>query len=227
MQHKKLAGFLSGLWVHAFTSYGITSELRSLEKLQNKIQVVSSKLMNSHEISYIYGGTLPEGEGRKCSECTKCLKQKTPPSKKRMLICPECKFCGLDCSHFTKLVFEKAGLHAPYLTTHQMLSLKPKALFQNYQLLPVANLELARPGDLLVYKGHVVLLEKKTSKHKGNIIHATGGKVIKSPGQGIQRETNVLLGQFRGPLRRILRHRKLFIASDLKSNSGGQKGRDY
>ncbi|MND02254.1 hypothetical protein D3C83_215650 [compost metagenome] len=37
-------------------------------------------------------------------------------------------------------------------------------------------------------------------------MHATGGKDIRRPGEGIQRERFINLATFRGPLRRILRH---------------------
>lgn len=225
MHLKHLIGILGLLWLPGKPGLGVNSDQYRLEQLQKKIRTASGKLMDTQEISYIYGGSLPGGVGRLCNECTTCLKLKKPKPKKRMISCPDCRFCGLDCSHFTKLVFEKAGLFAPYLTTHQMLSLKPTLLFQNYHLLPVRHLDLARSGDLLVYKGHVVILEKKTSKNKGDIIHATGGKAIKRPAQGIQRETNVNLNQFRGPLRRILRHRKLFIAADLKPAINDRKSR--
>ena len=68
---------------------------------------------------------------------------------------------------------------------------------------------IAIPGDLLVYKGHVVMLERRHGQGKGDIIHATGGRDIREPGQGIQRERWADLGRFRGPLLRILRHNAL------------------
>jgi hypothetical protein len=52
-------------------------------------------------------------------------------------------------------------------------------------------------------------VEKVHSLTSADIIHATGGKDIKLPGQGIQRERFVRVGSFRGELLRVLRHQKL------------------
>jgi hypothetical protein len=68
---------------------------------------------------------------------------------------------------------------------------------------------------MLVYDGHVVILErihpalKKGDGIRGDVIHATGGRDIKLPGQGIQRERFVEIAHLRGSLRRILRHEAL------------------
>lgn len=104
----------------------------------------------------------------------------------------------------------------PYLDTTLMLQLDPRSLRERYQLVDLGQkIELAKAGDFLVYQGHVVMLEKRHRPvsglplHRGDLIHATGGRAIKAPGQGIQRERFVELTQFRGPLRRILRHLKL------------------
>jgi hypothetical protein len=70
------------------------------------------------------------------------------------------------------------------------------------------------PGDLLVYKGHVVLLEKLHKQGRADIIHATGGRDLKGPGLGVQRERMVEVDGFRGPLLRVLRHTSLRNVSD-------------
>jgi hypothetical protein len=108
------------------------------------------------------------------------------------------------------MVFERAGLRHPYLTTSQMLELSAPELERKYGLIPVSTSgSNAIPGDLLVYKGHVVLVEKTYDLGRADIIHATGGKDLKGPGQGIQRERMVRMDSFRGELRRVLRHKKV------------------
>lgn len=199
----------------------------SLQGLQKKVLRTAVRLMDEAEISYIFGGQLPKGGAQGCRACVSCLRTRTPLPDHRLRSCPECRSCGLDCSHFTSLALQGAGLQAPYLTTRQMLELSADELFYRFNLLPVPELSRARAGDLLVYRGHVVLLEGLVqiagapfqSGHplRGHIIHATSGRTVRAPGQGIQRETNVDLENFRGKLKRILRHKKLFTREDLIS----------
>jgi len=91
-----------------------------------------------------------------------------------------------------------------------MLELSPSKLVKQYGLKPVElYLDDLLAGDLLVYRGHVVIVERVHESGVVDIIHATGGKDLKIPGQGIQRERFVRVANFRGPLLRILRHVKV------------------
>jgi hypothetical protein len=126
--------------------------------------------------------------------------------------CPQCRACSLDCSHFTALVYREAGLPYPYLATSLMLSLDARSLAERYRLKDLGtDLARAEAGDLLVFDGHVVLLEKRRppapgrTTWRGDVVHATGGSAVRAPGEGVQRERFVELAHFRGPLRRILR----------------------
>lgn len=176
---------------------------------------VASRLLDEAEISYVYGG-YQVGDSDACKTCNTCLTEHQPKPARRLNVCPACRSCSLDCSHFTELVFREAGMPYPYLDTALMLRLSAAKLKANYGLIDL-DLDLARaaPGDLLVYDGHVVLLEKRRAPVKGqaafrgDIMHATGGKDIRRPGEGIQRERFIDLANFRGPLRRILRPRGL------------------
>ena len=164
-------------------------------------------LLENAQVSYVYGGRAL-GEGPACEACNQCLGSKAPHPKQRLARCPECVRCSLDCSHFTQLVFLNAGLEAPYLTTALMAELGAEALARDYHFRPVAPDETA-PGDLLVYNGHVVLLEKRSGTGLGDIIHATAGLELKGPGMAIQRLRHVAIANFRGPLVRVLRHTEL------------------
>jgi hypothetical protein len=86
-----------------------------------------------------------------------------------------------------------------------------------------ARVQRALPGDLLVYEGHVVLLERRLPQGRGDIIHVTSGRDLKGPGLGLQRERNVPLSGFRGPLQRILRHKDL--VEELQALSTQRHGR--
>lgn len=141
-----------------------------------------------------------------CQECNLCLYKHRPKASFRIQKCPVCLKCSIDCSHFVHLVFKMAGFYLPYLSTKEMLNYSAKRLFNNYKLLVIKN-SPAIVGDLLVYLGHVVILTKVRSKGVGDIINATSGKDIKSPGQSIQREYFVHYNNFHGhELRRVLRH---------------------
>lgn len=185
-----------------------------LSAKQDKIIEIAAKLLDQAQVSYVYGGS-ELGDGSACTACNTCLTTKMPKPSHRFAACPVCASCSLDCSHFTELVFRQAGVPYPYLDTRTMQSLQRGTLLSRYGLLDLGtDLLSAQVGDLLVYTGHVSLLEHlypmvRGEAVRGDIIHATGGKDIRRPGEGIQRERFADLAHFRGPLKRILRHRQL------------------
>jgi hypothetical protein len=184
----------------------------ALERLQDRVRSAGDDMLENLEVSYVYGGN-KVGDVKTCEQCNQCLEAKQPAPKERFKICAVCGGCSLDCSHFVQLVFARAGLSFPYLTSTQMLDLNAETLERRYQLRPV-NTAASRsdadvmPGDLLVYRGHVVIVEAFHGNGQADIIHATGGRDIREPGQGIQRERFVTIEHFRGPLLRVLRHVK-------------------
>ncbi len=166
-------------------------------------------LLDNWSISYVMGGN-KLGDVDDCEACNRCLASKKPSPEGRLKACPTCASCSLDCSHFVYEVFKLAGLPSSYITTALMNSLGPDALLKNYYLVDVGRRgQRALPGDLLVFDGHVVMLEKKHPNGTGDVIHVTSGKDLRGPGLGIQRERHVVIDQFRGPLLRVLRHVEL------------------
>lgn len=173
-------------------------------------------LLENWSISYVYGGNRL-GEPEKCKACNSCLGNRTPDPKERLRLCPVCAQCSLDCSHYIYEVFKQAGLSAVYLTTATMNDLDPENLAREYHLIDIGTqVERTIPGDLLVYNGHVVMLEKKLANGLGDVIHVTSGRDLRGPGLGIQRERHANLQGFRGPLLRILRH--LDLAKELRDS---------
>lgn len=158
------------------------------------------------EISYAFGGTDFDQE-KNCEACDQCLLTWSPKPREVLEQCAMCQGCSLDCSHFIRASFEKAGYRFPYLTTRSMRMATLEEL-EAYGLRDV-GLERSRlePGDLLVYPGHVVMLEAMQDAFRGDIIHATAGRALKGPGLGIQRERWVPIEYFHGPLVRVLRYR--------------------
>lgn len=181
---------------------------QSRQNLQSRLLQVSNELLSLGAVSYVYGGHRV-GDDRQCKECQSCLGEKKPKPKQRLKVCASCLHCSLDCSHFVQLVYEKSGMPFPYLTTQVMREAPPHVL-RRYKLVDLGvRLQVAQPGDLLVYLNHVVMLERVTQSERGDVIHATGGRDLKGPGHGIQRERSVPLRSFRGPLLKILRHQRL------------------
>ncbi|MBM4253762.1 MAG: hypothetical protein FJ146_17485 [Deltaproteobacteria bacterium] len=220
------------LWLAAHLSWGATVTAASAkptpDAMRQTLVKTAAALLDEAQVSYVYGGK-QVGDSAACNSCNDCLSARRPAPKARLRECPACNACSIDCSHFTALVYTTAGIPYPYLETARMLSLAADTLRRRYHLVDMGDDPArAQPGDLLVYDGHVVLLEKLYPQHvnlgvgvgapgqrvdfgqgpiiRGDIVHATGGGPIRSPGEGIQRQRFVDLGRFRGVLRRILRH---------------------
>ncbi len=180
-----------------------------LSNYQMKLRQAGVDMLENLEVSYVFGGA-SLGDDKACDLCNDCLEKLQPSPKLRFKECPVCNKCSIDCSHFTQMVFARAGLPFPYITTTQILEMDPAKLENNYHLSSLGtNIGQIIPGDMLVYRGHVVIVESIHSLDSGDIVHATGGKDIKVPGQGIQRERFVQLSSFRGDLLKVVRHSKL------------------
>jgi len=178
-------------------------------KAQNRVLDAAQKIFDQLDISYAYGG-YKLGTPGDCSLCTACLEKKKPAPKTRFSACSICQKCSLDCSHFVQMVFKEAGFKSPYLTTKTMLSLGGLELMNKYHLVDLGKaISQIRAGDLVVYRDHVALLTRIYPKGYANVVHATGGRDIRAPGQGVQKERMILVESFRGPLLRILRHKSL------------------
>ena len=211
------------LLIYLSPGFALGGELSSL---QAKIRTAGDDMLETLEVSYVYGGA-KVGDTKTCDQCNSCLEDRRPAPKQRFLECPTCGSCSLDCSHFTQMVFTKAGLAFPYITTGQMLDLAPDALAKKYHLRQVGTtVGHIIPGDMLVYRGHVVIVEAVHDRDSADIIHATGGKDIKEPGQGIQRERFVRMSSFRGELQKVIRHARLdsLFVTESDPNKGSARG---
>lgn len=197
-------------------------------KLRTTVLNTANELLESSHVSYAYGGS-KIGSIEECKSCNRCLQEKKPSPKRRLTECKACQKCSIDCSHFTAEVFKQSGLKAPYLTTSMMQGLSDSTLKSNFHLISIGRrLERALPGDLIVYDGHVVmLLALKPNQSPGkpalaDIIHSTSGREVKGAGQGIQRARNVSLTDFKGPIKRILRH--VGLANELRKLAMENRG---
>ncbi|MFW7380970.1 MAG: hypothetical protein ACOH5I_19295 [Oligoflexus sp.] len=183
-------------------------DLSSLPKRQ-KLLETAEQWLETYAISYAWGGS-QLGEQEHCEQCNQCIAEQSPAPKQQIKDCPVCQKCSLDCSHFISLVYRDIGLAAPYLTTNMMRSSQSDVLEQRFFWISLdRRIERVLPGDLLVYDGHVVLVTAIQAPGRGDVIHVTSGKQVRGPGQGIQRERSVWFDGFRGPVKRILRHKEL------------------
>lgn len=176
-------------------------------ELERQILIEAETLLKDSPTPYKKGGkTL---KAKKCEDCSECLLQKKP-SKAKQLCGKICQSCGVDCSNFTKFVYNQVGLDYPYLSSAEMIHISKRNLYIKYGLVDLGkNLDEARPGDLLVYKGHVAILERMLERKRGDIIHAASTRTYRKTGNGIHRRKNANLANLRGPLVKILRHYKL------------------
>jgi len=177
--------------------------------LRERVLTEADQLLEMAKISYVYGGHEVAGDQR-CDACNRCLAEQKPGPKQRALACPDCRRCSLDCSHFVNLVYRRAGIVMGYLSTHVMIERSARDLLRLYGLLDFAqDVSALQPADLLVYRGHVAMVERVFANGLVDVVHATGGRDLRGPGMGIQRERKVMAVSFRGPLLRILRPKAL------------------
>lgn len=173
--------------------------------LRDSLLQVADKYAGETYIPYVWGGDAV-GSKRACEQCRACIGirhhlmvSKQPAS------CQACKQCGLDCSHFVQRIFREAGLSFPYLPTMQLKHLTPAKLRLNNLVDVGRDLHLAKPGDLLLHKNHIVMLLDKTGARSGDFIHVS--RLIKRGKVGgveVVRDTD--LEKYRGKVLRILRH---------------------
>lgn len=195
------------------TSTSKRAKPHSFQVYYQRVVATVAQMMRTYAITYVYGGKQVHS-ATACTACVRCLAGDMEKSK--IARCATCAECSLDCSHFIHQVFNHAGLTMPYLTTKQMLQLSPPSLQKTWHLVTMPQQErLIRPLDLLVYQGHVVMVEAVTSKGRGTVVHVTAGRELRGPGVALQRERQVEFAHFRGPLRRVLRHRLLISAGTL------------
>jgi cell wall-associated NlpC family hydrolase len=191
-------------------------------KLQDKLVGLAKEYASLAHVPYVWGGG-NIGKVSSCDECRTCIETKKYSIKNRLRKCKACQSCGIDCSHFVNRVFNQVGLEYPYAATAEMKRARPEELATEYNLLHMGkDIRAAQPGDLLVYKNHVVLLASIDDKGYGEIIHAT--RFIKGrKSGGIAWDKQKRLATYRGKLQRILRHRGFYEASAIALNHASMK----
>jgi len=179
--------------------------------LQGKLIYLAEKYAEMTHVPYVWGGG-KIGDIATCNECRECASKKGVGLRSRMKACKACRSCGMDCSHFVNLMYNEAGLVYPYASSLELIRQSHRGLEEHYNLVNVgADLALAQPGDLLVYRRHIGMLVRKYSDTHGDFVHSTRFR----PGDrrqvgGFRMDVNRDLKKYRGKLLKILRHRRFF-----------------
>ena len=168
-------------------------------------------------VPYVFGGS-QLGHPRVCSQCSECIRTNRLPADStmdRFNHCAACRDCGLDCSNFVKHLLSEAGLKIKFATTATLNRESIKSLEKTYSLVNIGkDLRDARPGDLVLKKGHViVLIDIQHQLGTVDFIHASRGS-RRTPVGGIELRRGYSLRRIQQETVRILRHRDLLEPMD-------------
>ncbi len=177
---------------------------------QDRLVALAKYYASLVHVPYIWGGQ-QVGSTTQCIACRSCVQEKKVPLMSRLGRCRACQQCGMDCSHFVYRMYHEAGLDYNYASTSELSRQTGPGLLKYYNFVDIGrDLTLAQPGDLLVYKKHIMMLMRVVSPKNADFIHITrfGGDGHKLG--GIRFETGRSVERFRGSLVRILRHKRFF-----------------
>lgn len=182
-----------------------------VDSMRSRLVAVAMKYASMTYVPYVYGGA-NIADRETCDACQECVRRLrvSPESKQRLRRCPSCQVCGVDCSHFVHMIYTESGLDFPYANTAALKRIaRHKAIPAGFHLVDLgSSIDVARPGDLLLYPNHIVMLVARGKAARGDIIHATRLEDDNAIG-GIMLQTDRNLLNLRGPLIKILRHRAL------------------
>jgi hypothetical protein len=184
-----------------------------VERLMDVANSLSVKTL----VPYVFGGG-QIGSPKKCSECSDCIRRRRLPansSMDRFNQCSACRECGLDCSNFISHLLRESGLKSKFATTATLSRENERTLWENYAFINVGDDLLdAKPGDLILKKGHVVmLLDIHPALGTIDFIHASRGSKRTLVG-GIELRRGVGIKKVQRETIRILRHRDLVDPTD-------------
>ncbi len=170
-------------------------------------------------VPYVWGGGRV-GPRKSCYRCSQCIKKYRVDVRDRLSACDECRRCGIDCSHFVNRVYRESGLSYPYATTFELSRLNSKRVLEYYDLFNVGtDISHAQPGDLVLYKRHIIMIVEIHSDLTIDFVHVTRfGDRYKHGGIRYEKRKNV--ESMRGGLVKILRHRDLIEKDQMFQVAG-------
>jgi len=178
---------------------------------QDRLLTLADYYMNMTYVPYIWGGG-SIGDKDVCLACRSCVLQNKVPLQRRLQSCSACRRCGMDCSHFVYRLYQEAGLNYAYASSWELSRQNGKGLLKHYNLIDIGrDLALAQPGDLLIFRKHIMMLSGVISPSRGDFVHITRfrpGDASKLGGFRWDKDKDIL--NYRGKLVRILRHKRFF-----------------
>lgn len=189
----------------------------------DRLMEAAARLSHRTNVPYVFGGR-NISSGKSCSQCADCIKKNNLAANStlsRLNKCAACRRCGIDCSGFANRVFSEAGIKYGFADTSSLNVARDGFLQKQYGFNNVGrDLMLAQRGDLLLGKGHIVLVID-VNKALGTIdfIHASRGSKRTSTG-GIEVRRGVAIDQVQRSVIRILRHLDLSSPEDSGDNIG-------
>lgn len=199
----------------SFPSIGAKAPKPAIERLME----AAERLSKETAVPYVFGGSRV-GKLKECQACADCARRLQLPadsSLARYNRCAECRRCGIDCSNFVNLLFAEAGLRFRFADTRTLQALTHDFLKEQFGFFNIGkDLEKARPGDLVVEKGHVMMVIAVDVKSRTiDYIHSSRGSRGRKPIGGIELRRGKPLDEVQKRTLRILRHQDLVPAEDL------------
>lgn len=187
----------------------------------DRLLETADRFVNKTAVPYVFGGS-QIGSSKACQDCSACIRARRLPansSSDRFEQCTACQSCGLDCSNFVKHLFTEAGLTVKFATTATLNRASDLVLEENFRFINIgSDLSDARPGDLVLKKGHVIMLtDIQTALGTVDFIHASRGSK-RTPVGGIELRRGFNLRTIQRETVRILRHKDLLQPSDFEIN---------
>lgn len=190
---------------------------RALPAVQ-RLLLAAEKMARFTSVPYVYGGSRI-GTPKQCQQCVDCtqkLKLSASSGSARFNKCSACRLCGIDCSNFVNRLFAEAGLRYRFADTRTFNASGEEFLQEQLGFINIGrNLLDARPGDLILQKGHVMMVVAvDASLGTIDYIHSSRGSRSRKPIGGIELRRGKPLDQVQKEVIKILRHRDLVEPGD-------------
>lgn len=189
-----------------------------------RLMEAAERLAGETAVPYVYGGSRI-GKLKQCQACAECARKNqliADSSPARYNRCAACRSCGIDCSNFVNRLFAEAGLKYRFADTRTLNASGQEFLQEQYGFINMGrDLLVARPGDLILERGHVMMVIA-VDPTLGTIdyIHASRGSRGRKPIGGIELRRGKPLEKVQRDVVKILRHRELVLPEDLEINLG-------
>ena len=183
-----------------------------------RLMAAAERMARQTSVPYVFGGTRI-GTAKQCQECSDCARKNhlsANSSSGRFNKCASCRRCGIDCSNFVNRLFSEAGLKYRFADTRTLTLTGEDFLQEQYGFINMGrDLLVARPGDLILQKGHVMMvIDVDPTLGTIDYIHASRGSRTRKPIGGIELRRGKPLNQVQHEVVKILRHRELVLPDD-------------